>query len=148
MRRMPAADVQNLVDEWRTRKVNAPLAMVSGLLQRSGKMPHWCKMVFRQKLDGGAEASTSDLLLLSYYRWRTLENPSVVVGGYCPTRLDLAWFLRVLLLALCRCHLLEQSWWRSFMKAHSMHCHYCFESPVVRRHIAEGYWQCLFWIQA
>jgi len=41
MRRMPAADVQKLVDEWRTRKVNAPLAMVSGLLQRSGKMPHW-----------------------------------------------------------------------------------------------------------
>ncbi len=39
MRRMPAADVQKLVDEWRTRKVNAMLAMVGGLLQRSGKMP-------------------------------------------------------------------------------------------------------------
>lgn len=37
MRRMPAADVQKLVDEWRTRKVNALLAMVGGLLQRSGK---------------------------------------------------------------------------------------------------------------
>jgi len=44
MRRMPAADVQKLVDEWRTRKVNAPLAMV-GLLQRSGKCltgARWC----------------------------------------------------------------------------------------------------------
>lgn len=38
-RRMPAADVQKLVDEWRTRKVNALLAMVGGLLERSGKMP-------------------------------------------------------------------------------------------------------------
>lgn len=38
-RRMPVADVQKLVDEWRSRKVNALLAMVSGLLQRSGKMP-------------------------------------------------------------------------------------------------------------
>ncbi len=39
MRQMPAAEVQKLVDEWRTRKVNAMLAMVSGLLQRSWKMP-------------------------------------------------------------------------------------------------------------
>lgn len=38
-RRMPAAAVQKLVDEWRTRKVNAMLAMVGGLLQRNGKMP-------------------------------------------------------------------------------------------------------------
>lgn len=38
-RRMPVADVQKLVDEWRTRKVNAMLTMVSGLLQRSGKTP-------------------------------------------------------------------------------------------------------------
>jgi hypothetical protein len=39
MHRLPAADVQKLVDEWRTRKVNALLAMVGGLMQRSGKMP-------------------------------------------------------------------------------------------------------------
>lgn len=39
MRRMAAADVQKLVDEWRTRKVNALLAMVGGLMQRSGNMP-------------------------------------------------------------------------------------------------------------
>ncbi|WP_193196092.1 ferritin-like domain-containing protein [Nostoc sp. MG11] len=37
MRRMPATQVQKLVDEWRTRKVNALLAMVGGLLQRNGE---------------------------------------------------------------------------------------------------------------
>ncbi len=39
MRRMPAAEVQKLVDEWRSRKVNAMLAMVGGLVERQGKMP-------------------------------------------------------------------------------------------------------------
>ena len=39
MRRLPAADVQKLVDEWRTRKVNALVAMVGGLLQKNGKTP-------------------------------------------------------------------------------------------------------------
>jgi len=38
-RRLPAADVQKLVDDWRQRKVNAMLAMVGGLLERQGKMP-------------------------------------------------------------------------------------------------------------
>lgn len=38
-RRMSVIEVQQLVDEWRTRKVNALLAMVNGLLQRSGQMP-------------------------------------------------------------------------------------------------------------
>lgn len=37
--RMSVIEVQQLVDEWRTRKVNALLAMVNGLLQRSGQMP-------------------------------------------------------------------------------------------------------------
>ena len=35
-RRMPTTEVQKLVDEWRTRKVNALLGMVGGLMQRSG----------------------------------------------------------------------------------------------------------------
>ena len=39
MRYLPAAEVQKLVDEWRTRKINALLAMVNGLLQRNGNMP-------------------------------------------------------------------------------------------------------------
>ncbi len=39
MRRLPAADVQKLVDQWRTRKVNALVAMMGGLLQGGGKTP-------------------------------------------------------------------------------------------------------------
>lgn len=39
MRLMPATNVQKLVDEWRTRKVNALLAMVGGMVQRNGNMP-------------------------------------------------------------------------------------------------------------
>jgi rubrerythrin len=37
MRRMPAAKVEKLVDMWRTRKVNAVLPMVGGILQRNGE---------------------------------------------------------------------------------------------------------------
>ncbi|NEU81762.1 ferritin-like domain-containing protein [Nostoc sp. UIC 10630] len=37
MRRMPAAKVEKLVDMWRTRKVNALIAMVGGILQRNGE---------------------------------------------------------------------------------------------------------------
>jgi len=55
MRRMSAADVQKLVDEWRTRKVNALLAMVGSLLQRSGKTPSLVQMVSLKKSDGGTE---------------------------------------------------------------------------------------------
>lgn len=39
IRHLPAAEVQELVDEWRKRKVDAMLAMVGGLFQRQGKMP-------------------------------------------------------------------------------------------------------------
>lgn len=34
LRRLPEAEVEKLVDEWRTRKVNALLAMVNGMMQR------------------------------------------------------------------------------------------------------------------
>jgi hypothetical protein len=37
MRRMSASKVEKLVDMWRTRKVNALLAMVGGILQRNGE---------------------------------------------------------------------------------------------------------------
>ncbi|MBN3951261.1 MAG: ferritin-like domain-containing protein [Nostoc sp. NMS7] len=37
MRRMSANKVQTLVDMWRTRKVNALLAMIGGILQRNGE---------------------------------------------------------------------------------------------------------------
>lgn len=63
MRRMPAADVQKLVNEWRTRKVNALLAMVGGLIQRSGKTPSMVQDgVPAEMADGATEASASDLV--------------------------------------------------------------------------------------
>lgn len=63
MRRMPAADVQKLVDEWRTRKVNALLAMVGGLLQRSGKTPSLVQDGAPAEMsDEGTEASASELV--------------------------------------------------------------------------------------
>jgi rubrerythrin len=63
MRRMPAADVQKLVDDWRTRKVNALLAMVGGLLQRSGKTPLLVQDGAPAEMsNGGTAASASDLV--------------------------------------------------------------------------------------
>lgn len=38
-RRLPADAVERLIDEWRTRKVNALLAMVGNLIQKGGKSP-------------------------------------------------------------------------------------------------------------
>lgn len=61
MRRLPAADVQKLVDEWRTRKVNALLAMVGGLLQRSGKSPSLVQDGVPAEM--ADESSTSELVL-------------------------------------------------------------------------------------
>lgn len=61
MRRLPAADVQKLVDEWRTRKVNALLAMVGGLLQRSGKSPSLVQDGVPAEM--ADESSTSKLVL-------------------------------------------------------------------------------------
>ena len=40
LRRLPAAEVEKLVDEWRTRKVNALLAMVKGMMQRGNNQPN------------------------------------------------------------------------------------------------------------
>ncbi len=63
MRRMPAADVQKLVDEWRTRKVNALLAMVGGLLQRSGKTPSLVQDGVPPEMSNeGTDASASELV--------------------------------------------------------------------------------------
>jgi rubrerythrin len=38
-RRLPGMAVANLVDEWRSRKVDAMMAMVRNLLQKGGKLP-------------------------------------------------------------------------------------------------------------
>ena len=48
-RRMSTADVQKLVDEWRTRKVNAMLAMIGGLLQPKGQSPNLVQEGFPQE---------------------------------------------------------------------------------------------------
>jgi len=62
-RRMPLADVQKLMDEWRTRKVNALLAMVGSLLQRGGKTPSLVqKLASTETPDEGTAASNSELL--------------------------------------------------------------------------------------
>jgi len=106
-------------------------------------MPHWCKMVFRQKLDGGAEASTSDLLLVAN-RWRTLETPQWVVGGTAQPRLD-----RLVSAGFCCWLCVGVSVGTELvaqLEGPHSNCHYCFESPVVRRHIAEGYWQCFCFV--
>jgi len=62
MRRMPAADVQKLVDEWRTRKVNAHWQWLAVCSSAVGKCLHWCKMVFRQKTQTVALKPASDLV--------------------------------------------------------------------------------------
>ena len=63
MRRMPAADVQKLVDEWRTRKVNALLATVGGLLQRGGKTPSLVQEgVPAEMSDGTTEVNAAELV--------------------------------------------------------------------------------------
>jgi rubrerythrin len=57
------AAVEKLVDEWRTRKVNAMLAMVGGLIQRNGKCLQWYKIVPRQKFrNDSTQTSASELL--------------------------------------------------------------------------------------
>jgi len=62
-RRMPFAEVQKLVDEWRTRKVNALLAMVGGLLQRSGKPPSLVQDgVPAEMSEEDTQATESDLI--------------------------------------------------------------------------------------
>jgi rubrerythrin len=63
MRRMPAADVQKLVDEWRLRKVNAMLGMVGNLLQRGGKMASMVEdRAPAEMSDNSTQASDSELV--------------------------------------------------------------------------------------
>jgi hypothetical protein len=52
-RRLPADAVERLVNEWRTRKVNAMMAMVTNLIQKSGKTPSLVQ-------DGVPEEMSSD----------------------------------------------------------------------------------------
>lgn len=61
-RRMPVAEVQKLVDEWRTRKVDALLTMVGGLLQRNGKTPSMVQDGVPAEMSEGTQVSESDLI--------------------------------------------------------------------------------------
>ncbi|MBD2431810.1 MULTISPECIES: hypothetical protein [Fischerella] len=56
MRLMSAAEVQKLVDEWRTRKVNALLAFASNILQGKGQTRSLVQ-------DGAASESDSELIV-------------------------------------------------------------------------------------
>jgi rubrerythrin len=52
-RRLPAGDVMALVDQWRSRKVDAMMAMVQSLLQKGSKFPSLAR-------DGGVPSEMSD----------------------------------------------------------------------------------------
>ncbi len=56
MRRMSAVEVQKLVDEWRTRKVNALLAFAANILQVKGQTRSLVQ-------DGAASESDSELIV-------------------------------------------------------------------------------------
>lgn len=61
-RRLPAAAVTEVVDEWRTRKVNALLAMVTNLIQKGGQMPSLARDgVPTEMSDQAATEGTSEL---------------------------------------------------------------------------------------
>jgi rubrerythrin len=54
-RRLPYLEVTGLVDEWRTRKVDALLAMVSNLLKQNGQVPSLARDGVPTELSEGAD---------------------------------------------------------------------------------------------
>lgn len=59
-RRLPYLEVRSLVDQWRTRKVNALLAMVNNLLQKGGAVPSLARDgVPPEMVDNTTEAADS-----------------------------------------------------------------------------------------
>ncbi|GAB4230813.1 MAG: hypothetical protein Kow00121_59540 [Elainellaceae cyanobacterium] len=57
-RRLPYGDAVALIDEWRTRKVNALVAMVSNLVQKGGKFPSMAQDGVPSEMSGGAIEET------------------------------------------------------------------------------------------
>ncbi|MBD3881059.1 ferritin-like domain-containing protein [Phormidium tenue FACHB-886] len=57
-RRMPYAEVTALVDNWRTRKVNALVAMVTNLVKQGGKLPSMARDGVPTEM---AESTSNDL---------------------------------------------------------------------------------------
>ncbi|WAL59468.1 ferritin-like domain-containing protein [Thermocoleostomius sinensis] len=58
-RRLPYVDVVNLIDRWRTRKVDALLAMVTNLLQKGGKLPSMARDGVPTEMGDDLNQSTS-----------------------------------------------------------------------------------------
>lgn len=56
-RRLFYPEAVALIDEWRTRKVNALVAMVSNLVQKGGKFPSMARDGVPSELDGSSEPS-------------------------------------------------------------------------------------------
>ena len=56
-RRLPYAEAVALVDEWRTRKVNAMIAMVRSLAQKGGKMPSMARDGVPIEMSGEGDVS-------------------------------------------------------------------------------------------
>jgi rubrerythrin len=61
-RRLPYAEVTALADEWRTRKVEAMIAMVGNLLQKGGKLPSMAQDGVPPELSDPQPASQPDLV--------------------------------------------------------------------------------------
>ncbi len=62
-RRLDTATVSQVVDEWRTRKVNAMLAMVGNLVQKNGQTPTLVQDgVPAEMADQGSKLSDRDLV--------------------------------------------------------------------------------------
>lgn len=58
-RRLSAATVTEVVNEWRTRKVNALLAMVTNLIQKGGQLPSLARDGVPTEMSDQAEEETS-----------------------------------------------------------------------------------------
>lgn len=65
-RRLPVAEVQKLVNEWRTRKVNALLTMAGAFLQGSLEMPLLVQDGVTEKVSDSATSCESGKVVLSY----------------------------------------------------------------------------------
>lgn len=60
-RRLPYVTVMSLIDDWRTRKVNALIAMVGNLLQKGGKLPSMARDGVPTEMADGIENAPSQL---------------------------------------------------------------------------------------
>lgn len=76
-RRLPYAEVSALVDEWRTRKVNAMLAMVNNLLQKGGKIPSMAQDGVPSEWADGIDSDSTDTVSTDTISTDTVEAKSL-----------------------------------------------------------------------